>query len=48
MRAKRPLREPVRAKPGPKLRNYITPAGLHESHPHGVTITKDAPNYRRR
>ncbi len=25
----------------------ITPAGLHESHPHGVTITKDAPNYRR-
>jgi IMP dehydrogenase len=26
----------------------ITPAGLHESHPHGVTITKDAPNYRRR
>jgi IMP dehydrogenase len=26
----------------------ITPAGLQESHPHGVTITKDAPNYRRR
>ena len=25
----------------------ITPAGLRESHPHGVTITKDAPNYRR-
>jgi IMP dehydrogenase len=25
----------------------ITSAGLHESHPHGVTITKDAPNYRR-
>jgi IMP dehydrogenase len=25
----------------------ITPAGLHESHPHGITITKDAPNYRR-
>jgi IMP dehydrogenase len=25
----------------------ITPAGLLESHPHGVTITKDAPNYRR-
>jgi IMP dehydrogenase len=24
----------------------ITAAGLHESHPHGVTITKDAPNYR--
>jgi IMP dehydrogenase len=26
----------------------ITPAGIQESHPHGVTITKDAPNYRRR
>lgn len=25
----------------------ITPAGLHESHPHGVTMTKEAPNYRR-
>ncbi len=25
----------------------ITGAGLRESHPHGVTITKDAPNYRR-
>ncbi|HXF98961.1 MAG TPA: IMP dehydrogenase [Gaiellaceae bacterium] len=25
----------------------ITPAGLQESHPHGVTITKDAPNYPR-
>jgi IMP dehydrogenase len=25
----------------------ITPAGVQESHPHGVTITKDAPNYRR-
>jgi len=29
MRAKRPLREPVRDTPGqPKLKNYITPAGL--------------------
>jgi transcription elongation factor GreB len=28
MRSKRPLREPVREKPGPKLKNYITPAGL--------------------
>src|SRR6188508_494502 len=28
MRAKRPLREPVREAPGPKLKNYITPAGL--------------------
>ena len=25
----------------------ITGAGLRESHPHSVTITKDAPNYRR-
>jgi IMP dehydrogenase len=25
----------------------ITGAGLRESHPHGITITKDAPNYRR-
>jgi inosine-5'-monophosphate dehydrogenase len=25
----------------------ITGAGLHESHPHDVTITKDSPNYRR-
>lgn len=28
MRTKRPLREPVREAPGPKIRNYITPAGL--------------------
>ena len=25
----------------------ITSAGLRESHPHDVVITKDAPNYRR-
>ncbi len=25
----------------------ITGAGLRESHPHGLTMTKDAPNYRR-
>ncbi len=25
----------------------ITGAGLRESHPHSITITKDAPNYRR-
>ena len=25
----------------------ITGAGLRESHPHHITITKDAPNYRR-
>lgn len=28
MRAKRPLREPVREAPGPSPKNYITPAGL--------------------
>jgi transcription elongation factor GreB len=28
MRAKRPLREPKREAAGPKLKNYITPAGL--------------------
>ena len=28
MRAKRPLREPVREAAGPKQKNYITPAGL--------------------
>lgn len=28
MRSKRPLREPVREAPGPKVKNYITPAGL--------------------
>jgi transcription elongation factor GreB len=28
MRTKRPLREPVREPAGPKLKNYITPAGL--------------------
>ena len=28
MRIKRPLREPVRETTGPKLKNYITPAGL--------------------
>jgi IMP dehydrogenase len=26
----------------------ITSAGLHESHPHDVVITKEAPNYERR
>jgi IMP dehydrogenase len=25
----------------------ITNAGLRESHPHGITVTKEAPNYRR-
>ncbi|HBY69123.1 MAG TPA: IMP dehydrogenase, partial [Flavobacteriaceae bacterium] len=25
----------------------ITSSGIHESHPHDVTITKEAPNYSR-
>jgi len=25
----------------------ISPAGLHESHPHNIMITKDAPNYKK-
>ena len=25
----------------------ITNAGIHESHPHNITITKEAPNYSR-
>jgi IMP dehydrogenase len=24
----------------------VTPGGLRESHPHDVTITREAPNYR--
>ncbi|MDY6378039.1 MAG: IMP dehydrogenase, partial [Bacteroidales bacterium] len=35
----------------PELRNAqfirITQAGMLESHPHDVTITKEAPNYTR-
>jgi IMP dehydrogenase len=26
----------------------VTEAGVHESHPHDVTITKESPNYQRR
>ena len=26
----------------------ITAAGVHESHPHNITITKEAPNYSRK
>jgi IMP dehydrogenase len=25
----------------------ITSSGIHESHPHNVTITKESPNYSR-
>ena len=26
----------------------VTPSGMKESHPHDITITKEAPNYRSR
>jgi transcription elongation factor GreB len=44
MRAKRPLREPVREAPGPKLKNYITPAGLQRlKDEHRFLISRERP-----
>src|SRR6187401_3557536 len=44
MRAKRPLREPVRDAPGPKLKNYITPAGLQRlKDEHRFLLLKERP-----
>src|SRR6185295_4212489 len=44
MRTKRPLREPVRDAPGPKLKNYITPAGLQRlKDEHRFLLTKARP-----
>ena len=44
MRTKRPLREPVREKPGPKLKNYITPAGLQRlKDEHQFLMTRERP-----
>src|SRR5687767_2891424 len=44
MRTKRPLREPVRDAPGPKLKNYITPAGLQRlKDEHRWLLTKERP-----
>ncbi len=44
MRAKRPLREPVRETPGPKLKNYITPAGLQRlKDEHRFLMTRERP-----
>ena len=44
MRAKRPLREPVRDKPGPKLKNYITPAGLQRlKDEHAFLLNRERP-----
>ena len=44
MRTKRPLREPVRDAPGPKLKNYITPAGLARlKDEHRFLMTRERP-----
>ena len=44
MRPKRPLREPVRDKPGPKLKNYITPAGLQRlKDEHSYLLNRERP-----
>src|SRR3982751_6117305 len=44
MRAKRPLREPVREAPGPKQKNYITPAGLQRlKDEHRFLMTRERP-----
>ena len=44
MRTKRPLREPVRDKPGPKLKNYITPAGLQRlTDEHAFLLNRERP-----
>lgn len=44
MRAKRPLREPVRDAPGPKPKNYITPAGLQRlKDEHAFLLNRERP-----
>jgi transcription elongation factor GreB len=44
MRTKRPLREPVRDSAGPKLKNYITPAGLQRlKDEHKFLLLKERP-----
>src|SRR4029079_19327116 len=44
MRAKRPLREPVRDAPGPKPKNYITPSGLQRlQDEHRFLLTRERP-----
>ena len=44
MLQKRPLREPVRDAPGPKLKNYITPAGLQRlKDEHRFLLNKERP-----
>ena len=44
MRTKRPLRGPVRDKPGPPLKNYITPAGLQRlKDEHRFLLSRERP-----
>jgi transcription elongation factor GreB len=44
MRSKRPLREPVRDAPGPKPKNYITPAGLQRlKDEHAFLLNRERP-----
>ena len=44
MRTKRPLREPVRDAPGPKRKNYITPAGLQRlKDEHRFLLSRERP-----
>jgi transcription elongation factor GreB len=44
VRTKRPLREPVRETPGPKPKNYITPAGLQRLRDeHRFLLTRERP-----
>jgi transcription elongation factor GreB len=44
MRSKRPLREPVREAPGPKAKNYITPAGLQRlKDEHAFLLNRERP-----
>ena len=44
MRAKRPLREPVREAPGPTQKNYITPAGLQRlKDEHKFLLSRERP-----
>jgi transcription elongation factor GreB len=44
MREKRPLREPVREAPGPKPKNYITPAGLQRlKDEHQFLLSRERP-----
>ena len=44
MRTKRPLREPVREAAGPKLKNYITPAGLQRlKDEHAFLLNRERP-----